>query len=79
MDAPSRHIDAPTVPLDRTRFVQKCADKDAHTEDERAALAQVDRGPLRRWFKGEVSPLLPVARRVARRLDSTVDELWPEG
>lgn len=80
MAATSRDIDAPSeaVPLDRDIFMRQCELKLALTEEQRAALVGVDRGTIRRWLDGDTMPLLPMARRVARILDSTVNDLWPE-
>lgn len=79
MVATSRSIDAPseTARLSRTVFIRLCELKGAYTEAERAALAGFDRGTVRRWLNGEVSPIWRHAQAVARNLDGTVDELWP--
>ena len=64
--------------MDRDLFLARCHTKGAVTEEQRAELIGVDRGTLRRWLRGETSPLLPAARRAARALGVTTDELWPD-
>lgn len=79
MVAPIRTIKAPrAVPLDRDVFVRLCEKQGAYTEAERAELVESARSTVRKWLKGEIEPMLSKSRRVARRLESTVDELWPE-
>lgn len=80
MTAPARGTDAPAPvhPLDWPTFERLCRLKGAVTEDDRAELAGVDRGTVRRWLRGEVSPLLSKAQFLARRLNTTVDELWKD-
>lgn len=78
MVAPSRGTDTPSIRLNRAVFEQLCAERNATTEDQRAALVGVDRGTIRRWIKGDVSPLLTAARHTAKRLGTTVDELWKD-
>jgi DNA-binding XRE family transcriptional regulator len=57
-------------------FDRRCAELGAENGITRAALVEVDRGTVRRWKLGEVTPQLDVAMRVAQRLDLKVDDLW---
>jgi DNA-binding XRE family transcriptional regulator len=64
--------------MDGVLFRRLCLTKGAVTEEERAELVGVNRGTLRRWIKGEVTPLMSTLRRVAQRLDTTVETLWTD-
>jgi DNA-binding XRE family transcriptional regulator len=56
-------------------FDTKCAELGATDDTARAEIAGVNRTTLWRWRKGQWSPNLTVAARIAERLDVTVDEL----
>lgn len=58
-------------------FERRCAELGAHTERDRAALVDVDVSTLHRFRTGEIGPRLAVARRFAKRLNLSVDDLWP--
>lgn len=73
-------IDA-TASFNSELFDRRCAEilgADA-TNDQRAELAGVDWTTIYRFKRGELGPRLEVARRIARRLRVSVDELWPAG
>lgn len=58
-------------------FDRRCAELGATTELQRAALVEVSVTTLHRFRKGDMGPRLQVARRFARRLEVSVDDLWP--
>jgi DNA-binding XRE family transcriptional regulator len=64
--------------LDRDVFKRLCAEQGAHTEEARAGLAGVDRNTVRRWCRGDNAPLVSIAIALAQKLETTVEELWPE-
>lgn len=64
---------APRIDFDI--FDAKCADLGATNDTARAEIAGVNRTTIWRWRKGQWSPNLAVASRIAQRLDITVDEL----
>jgi transcriptional regulator with XRE-family HTH domain len=66
---------APTR-FDSDRFDELCAGREAATPAAKAALAGIDESTLWRLRKGQ-TPRLDTARRIAQRLDVTIDELWP--
>ncbi|MEU4777503.1 helix-turn-helix domain-containing protein [Micromonospora sp. NPDC023633] len=57
-------------------FTKLTADLDASSEIELARLFGMNRTTLYRIRKGEVTPTLTVAMRMADRLGTTVDELF---
>lgn len=71
-------MDATPPPLDGELFDRRCRELGATTEVQRAALVGVDTATLHRFRKGEMGPRLTVARRFARRLGLSVDQLWPD-
>lgn len=58
-------------------FERRCAELGATTNEQRAELAGVDWTTIWRWGRGEISPRLDAARRVAGRLEIRVDDLFP--
>lgn len=64
--------------MNRDLFLARCHTKGAVSEEDRAELVGAHRSTVRRWLNKGMPPLLPHARRAARALDVTVDELWPE-
>lgn len=66
------------TPFNGELFDTRCEDLGATTEKDKAALVGVDVTTLHRFRKGSMSPRLVVARRFARRLGVSVDELWSE-
>jgi DNA-binding XRE family transcriptional regulator len=63
--------------VNRQAFLAAFEAKGCNTGMARAQLLGVTRKSVDRYLAGEVAPLLPTARRIARRLDVGVDELWP--
>lgn len=59
-------------------FDERCEAKGASSEAEKAALVDIDHSTLWRFRRGLIGPRLEVARRMAERLEVTVDELWPK-
>lgn len=70
--------DATKTYFNATLFDERCAELGAINEDQRAALVGVDRTTLYRFRRGEMSPRLEVARRLARSIGVTTDDLWKE-
>lgn len=64
-------------PFAAVLFDRRCEQLGASTEREKAALVGVDVTTLHRFRKGDMGPRLQVARRFARRLSVSVDDLWP--
>jgi DNA-binding XRE family transcriptional regulator len=64
-------------PFNSELFDQRCRALNATTEAEKAALVDVNEVTLWRFRKGHTQPNLRDARRIATRLDLTVDDLWP--
>jgi transcriptional regulator with XRE-family HTH domain len=67
-----------TPRLNTALFDQRSEAKGASSETEKAALVGIDPSTLWRFRRGEIGPRLEVARRMAERLEVTVDELWPK-
>ena len=72
IDATPRH-----TPLNREAFLTACAQRGAATDEERARLLGTSRRHLYGYITGEIEPKLSTARRIATRLDTHVDTLWP--
>lgn len=68
----------PAIRLDAALFDQRCEALDVTSEVDKAALVGVDTSTLHRFRKGDIGPRLEVARRFARRLGVTVDDLWKD-
>lgn len=64
--------------LDAELFDRRCEELNAATEEQKAALVGVNASTLWRFRQGEMGPRLEVARRFAKALDLTIDQLWPE-
>lgn len=73
-----RDTDAPlaVVVFNEPHFNERCAAKGATSEAACAELAGVDRRTLSRWRAGEFIASLDAALVTAKRLDTTVDDLW---
>lgn len=65
------------VPVNRDLFLSACAAKGATTEEDRATLLDTTRKMVFNYKMGLVEPRLYTARRIAARLDVSIDELWP--
>lgn len=68
----------PAVRLNTDLFDQRCQELDITSEIDKAKLGGVDTSTLWRFRKGEIGPRLEVARRFARALDVSTDDLWPD-
>lgn len=64
--------------LNRDLFDRRCEELGATTEEQKAALVKVNPSTIHRFRKGEIGPRLEVARRIARALNVSVDDLWPD-
>lgn len=62
--------------LNADLFDRRCEAKGAYSDAEKAALVGVNRSTLLRFRRGDMGPRLEVARRMAERLEVTVDQLW---
>lgn len=80
MQATHEGLEATRVPptLDRALFDQVCEARGAYGIGERAALLDVDRKTIHRWYQGPVDVPLSVSRRVERVLGVSAKRLWPE-
>jgi DNA-binding XRE family transcriptional regulator len=58
-------------------FDARCEALGAVTEADKARLAEVNPATLWRFRNGHLEPRLRVARRIARKLEVGVDDLWP--
>lgn len=58
-------------------FDQLTRELGAEDDSARARLLDVDRATIFRWRKGRYAPRHEVATRIARKLGTTVDELFP--
>lgn len=67
----------PTIAVDEEAFSAAFAAKGCTSGDDRARLLGIPRRAVYRYAKGEVSPTLSRARRIAAKLGCDVDELWP--
>ncbi|MGW9196099.1 helix-turn-helix domain-containing protein [Micromonospora chersina] len=76
-NSPQSATDA-SPPFNGELFDERCAELGATSEVQRAALVGVSIPTLHRFRKGEMGPRLTVARRFARRLNVSVDDLWPD-
>lgn len=63
--------------MDMELFERRCAAKGATTVEQKADLAGVDWSTIHRFGNGTMGPRLEVARRIAGRLEVSVDELFP--
>lgn len=70
-------MDAMSATFNAELFERLCADLGATTVEQKAALAGVDWSSIHRFRKGEMGPRLEVARRMAERLGTTVEDLFP--
>lgn len=68
----------PAVRLDSTLFDRRCDELGVTSEIDKARLVDVDTSTLHRFRKGEIGPRLEVARRFARALDVSVEDLWKD-
>lgn len=57
-------------------FDRRCQELGATTVEQKATLVGVDWSTIHRFRKGTHSPRLEVARRIARALAVSVDDLW---
>lgn len=69
--------DAISTAFNAELFESRCAERGATTNEQKAALVGVDWSTIHRFRKGEMGPRLEVARQMAERLGTTVDELFP--
>ncbi len=76
---PGRATPEAPVRLNRTLFFAACEahQSKACTDEARAALFGTSRRALTRYLDGESVPLLTTARRIAKELNVSVDDLWP--
>lgn len=65
-------------PFNGELFDRRCAELGATSEVQRAALVGTNVTTLHRFRKGDMGPRLSVARRFARRLSLSVDDLWSD-
>jgi len=70
-------VDHGKLRLNTDLFDTLAARKGATTHQQRIDLIQVDRATYFRWRQGATAPSLDVALRIADRLGTTVDRLWP--
>jgi DNA-binding XRE family transcriptional regulator len=75
--APTERASRATAPLNSTLFDERCEALGAVTEADKARLAEVDPSTLWRFRNGHLEPRLRVARRIARKLEVDVNDLWP--
>ena len=71
-------MDATAIRLNSDLFDRRAEALGATTEAEKAALVDLDPSTLWRFRRGQIGPRLEVARRMAERLEVTVDDLWPK-
>lgn len=70
-------MDAMSNTFNYKLFESLCAAKGAVTNEQKAVLAGVDWSTIWRFRAGKLRPRLEVARQMAERLGTTVDELFP--
>lgn len=65
------------VELSLETYLAACRAKGAPRQEDRAVLFDIPRRTLLRYETNKTEPRGNVMRRIASRLDLTIDELWP--